>query len=69
MWRERASSGSTKVFVTNSGSNTVSVLDARSRTVLRTIPVGVCPTGIVPLTDHPLTSTTCDAHNVYIDGV
>ena len=34
-----------------------------------TIPVGVRPTGIVPLTDHPLTSTTGDAHNVYIGGV
>jgi DNA-binding beta-propeller fold protein YncE len=47
----------------------VSVLDVRSGTVLRTIPVGRTPTGIVPLTDHPLTSTTDDAHNVYIDGV
>ena len=31
------------LFVTNSGSNTVSVLDARSGTVLRTIPVGRAP--------------------------
>ena len=58
-----------RIFVTNSGSNTVSVLDARSGTVLRTIPVGRTPTGIVPLTDRPLTSTSGDAHNVYIGGV
>jgi DNA-binding beta-propeller fold protein YncE len=44
-----------RIFVTNSGSNTVSVLDARS--------------GIAPLTDHPLTATTSYAHNVYSDGV
>jgi YVTN family beta-propeller protein len=58
-----------RIFVTNSGSNTVSVLDARSATVLRTIPVGRTLTGIVPLTDHPLTATASDAHNVYIRGV
>lgn len=57
------------LFVTNSGSNTVSVLDARSGTVRRTILVGHTPTGIMPLTDQPLTSTTADAHNVYMDGV
>jgi YVTN family beta-propeller protein len=32
-----------RIFVTNSGSNTVSVLDAHSGTVLRTIPVGRTP--------------------------
>ena len=46
-----------------------SVLDARSGTVLRTIPVGRTPTGIVPLTDHRLTATTGDTHNMYIGSV
>ena len=58
-----------RIFVTINGSNTVSVLDARSGTVRGTIAAGLRPTAIVPLTEHPLTSTTADAHNVYNRGV
>ena len=42
-----------RIFVTNRGSNTVSVLDTRSGTVLRTLPVGARPPGACPSRTTP----------------
>ncbi len=46
-----------KVYVTNDGSNTVSVIDTTANTVIATIPVGVGPAGL---------AVTQDGSKVYV---
>ncbi|WP_368908890.1 hypothetical protein, partial [Bacillus wiedmannii] len=43
----------TLAYVTNQGSNTVSVINTATNTVIDTVPVGVAPTGIA-------TGTICE---------
>ncbi len=42
-----------RAYVTNQASNTVSVIDIATNTIITTIPVGVAPTGIA-------TGTICE---------
>ena len=41
-----------QIFVSNERDNTVTVLDAASLSIIKTIPVGVRPRGIVITPDH-----------------
>src|SRR5215470_11885649 len=52
-----APSSAQNAYITNSGSNTVSVIDTATNTVVSTIPVGISPAGV---------AVTPDGSNVYV---
>ena len=57
----------TRAYVTNDGSNTVSVIDTATNTVVATIPVGLLPTGvaITPAPQAPTSKEQCE-HGGYL---
>ena len=61
------SQAQTRAYVTNDGSNTVSVIDTATNTVVATIPVGLLPTGvaITPAPQAPTSKEQCE-HGGYL---
>ena len=55
-----APSSAQNAYITNSGSNTVSVIDTATNTVVSTIPVGISPGGV---------AVTPDGSKVYVTNL